>query len=179
MNSPAAVPRELVTGDRLDMIQAFVHREARLLDQRRYEDWLEVWTDESEILYWVPAEDDVAGGDEVISYIYDNNTRLRTRVKQLLTGERYSQVPTSNTVRLVSNLEAYTSGVGSGGTDIGEVRVFTSFALHEYRLGRTHVWAGHIEYRLVGPAPGNLRMAGKKVLLVDRTGAVPSMAFLL
>lgn len=169
---------ELVTGDRLDAVRAFVYREARLLDQRRYADWLEVWTSGPEDLYWVPAEDDVAGGDEVISYIYDNTTRLRTRVKQLLTGERYSQVPTSSTARVVSNLEAYTAAPGGDGDD-GAVRVLTSFALHEYRLGRSHVWAGRTEYRLVGLRSGHLRMVGKKVLLVDRTGAVPSMAFLL
>ncbi len=174
MNAPAAKLGELVTGDRLEAVRAFVHREARLLDERRYEDWLEVWTGGPGDLYWVPAEDDVAGGDEIISYIYDNTTRLRTRVKQLLTGERYSQVPTSSTARLVSNLEAYT-----GPAAAGPVRVLTSFALHEYRLGRTHVWAGRCEYRLLGLDTADPRMTAKKVLLVDRTGAVRSMAFLL
>ncbi len=178
MNAPTAVPGEPVTGHRLDAVRAFVHREARLLDQRRYADWLDVWTGGPEDLYWVPAEDDVAGGDEVISYIYDNVTRLRTRVKQLLTGERYSQVPTSNTVRVVSNLEAYTDR-DVGGPEDDEIRVLTAFALHEYRLGRTHIWAGRTEYRLAAPHSAQLRMVAKKVLLVDRTGAVPSMAFLL
>jgi 3-phenylpropionate/cinnamic acid dioxygenase small subunit len=178
MTAPTARLGELVIGDRLEAVRAFVHREARLLDERRYEDWLEVWTGGPGDLYWVPAEDDVAGGDEIISYVYDNTTRLRTRVKQLLTGERYSQVPTSSTARLVSNLEAYT-GRAADGPDGGSVRVLTSFALHEYRLGRTHVWAGRCEYRLVGLDTGELRMTAKKVLLVDRIGAVPSMAFLL
>ncbi|MGQ0482208.1 MAG: aromatic-ring-hydroxylating dioxygenase subunit beta [Pseudonocardia sp.] len=178
MNAAAAVPGELVIGNQLDAVRAFVYREARLLDQRRYADWLDIWTGGPEDLYWVPAEDDVAGGDEVISYIYDNVTRLRTRVKQLLTGERYSQVPTSNTVRVVSNLEAYTDPAAEGPHD-GGVRVLTSFALHEYRLGRTQIWAGRTEYRLVGQHAADLRMVAKKVLLVDRTGAIPSMAFLL
>ena len=99
MTAPTARLGELVIGDRLEAVRAFVHREARLLDERRYEDWLEVWTGGPGDLYWVPAEDDVAGGDEIISYVYDNTTRLRTRVKQLLTGERYSQVPTSSTAK--------------------------------------------------------------------------------
>jgi len=176
VNAPIAVPGEVVTGDLLDAVRAFVYREARLLDQRRYEDWLQTWISEPDLLYWVPAEDDVAGGDEGISFIYDNGTRLRTRVKQLLTGERYSQVPTSSTVRLVSNLEAYVDRPAGDAEQRREIRVLTSFALHEYRLGRTHIWAGRTEYRLVGE---NLRMAAKKVLLVDRVGAVPSMAFLL
>jgi 3-phenylpropionate/cinnamic acid dioxygenase small subunit len=161
-----------LTGDALERVRSFVHREARLLDERRYEDWLGVWSTTEDTLYWVPAEDEHVGGDEVISYVYDNLARLTTRVKQLLTGVRYSQVPMSNTVRLVSNLEAYADGRDA-------VRVLTSFALHEYRLGRTHVWAGRIVYGLVGLADGAPRIAMKKVVLVDRGGALPSMAFLL
>lgn len=171
MSAPAAT-REPILGDALERVRAFVHREARLLDERRYEDWLQVWAPDGDTLYWIPAGDEHGGGDEVISYTYDNRTRLATRVKQLLTGERYSQVPTSNTVRLVSNVEAYPDGAEA-------IRVLSSFALHEYRLGRTHVWAGRTEYRLVGVPDGPLRMAVKKVVLVDRTGALPSMAFLL
>lgn len=176
MSAPAAA-RDLLTGEALERVRAFVHREARLLDERRYEDWLAVWAPTGDTLYWIPAGDEHAGGDEVIAYAYDNRNRLATRVKQLLTGERYSQVPTSSTVRLVANLEAYADGTDAGGADA--VRVLTSFALHEYRLGRTHVWAGRTEYRLTGPPDGPLGMATKKVVLVDRTGALPSMAFLL
>lgn len=151
--------------------QAFVHREARLLDERRYDDWLGLWADDRDVLYWVPAGDDHAG-TEVISYIHDNGRRLHTRVRQLLTGERYSQVPHSRTVRIVAGVESEPAGPGA-------VTVHAAFALHEFRLDRTHVWAGRLEFDLVHPpGAGGLRMSRKKVLLVDRTGAVPSMAFL-
>ena len=152
--------------------QAFVHREARLLDERRYDDWLGMWADDRDILYWIPAEDDHAG-TEIISFVHDNGRRLTTRVRQLLTGERYSQVPFSRTVRIVSGVERVSAGPGA-------VTVYAAFALHEFRMDRTHVWAGRLEFDLVDPGgDGGLRMTRKKVLLVDRTGAVPSMAFLL
>lgn len=155
-----------------DAAQAFVYREARLLDERRYDDWLGLWASDQDVLYWVPAEDDHAG-TEVISYVYDNGRRMTTRVRQLLTGERYSQVPFSRTVRIVS-------GVERGQAASGAVTVYAAFALHEFRMDRTHVWAGRLEFDLVDPGgDGGLRMTRKKVLLVDRTGAVPSMAFLL
>ncbi|MBW0104510.1 hypothetical protein [Pseudonocardia sp. KRD291] len=58
--------------------------------------------------------------------------------------------------------------------------MYAAFALHEFRMDRTHVWGGRLEFDLVDPAgDGGLRMVCKKVLLVDRTGAVPSMAYLL
>lgn len=155
-----------------DAAQAFVYREARLLDERRYDDWLGLWADDRDVLYWVPAGDD-HDGTGAISYVYDNGRRMNTRVRQLLTGERYSQVPFSRTVRIVSGVEREQSGPGA-------VTVHAAFALHEFRMDRTHVWAGRLEFDLVDPAgAGGPRMTRKKVLLVDRTGAVPSMAFLL
>lgn len=58
--------------------------------------------------------------------------------------------------------------------------MYAAFSLHEFRMDRTHVWAGRLEFDLVDPAgDGGLRITRKKVLLVGRTGAVPSMAFLL
>lgn len=156
-----------------DRAQSFVFREARLLDERRYEDWLHLWADDRDVLYWVPAEND-HDPYETISFVHDNGRRLHTRVRQLLTGERYSQVPYSRTVRIVSGVECETAGTDD------TVTVRAAFALHEFRMETTHVWAGRLEFDLVDPVgTGDLRMTRKKVLLVDRTGAVPSMAFLL
>ncbi|OJY49096.1 MAG: hypothetical protein BGP03_28995 [Pseudonocardia sp. 73-21] len=76
-------------------------------------------------------------------------------------------------MRIVSGVEREQVGPGA-------VTVYATFAMHEFRMDRTHVWAGRLEFDLVSPAgDGGLRMTRKKVLLVDRTGAVPSMAFLL
>ena len=37
--------------------------------------------------------------------IYDNRSRISTRLKQLRTGKRYAQAPPSNLRRLLSNIE--------------------------------------------------------------------------
>lgn len=181
---------QAITGSHLEVAAAFVYREARALDERRYEDWLEMWDSSSEVLYWVPAEDDRLGID-TISYIYDNRRRLQTRVAQLATGERYAQIPRSQTVRVVSNVEASLekpkAAPASGGA-VAEVlrdqppalRTFAAFTLHEHRMDRSHIWAGRLEYELVDPdGTEEWRMSRKKVTLIDRASAVPSMAFLL
>jgi 3-phenylpropionate/cinnamic acid dioxygenase small subunit len=155
-----------------DAAQSFVFREARILDDRRYDDWLALWAQDRDVLYWIPADDDHAG-TEVISFAYDNGRRVHTRVRQLQTGERHAQVPYSRTVRVISNVEAEP-------TDAGVILVHAAFTLHEHRMDHTHVWAGRLEYELTDlTGDGELLMIGKKVLLVDRTSAVPSMAFIL
>src|SRR6266571_4053564 len=65
----------------------FLHREARLADEARYAEWLELWTDDG--VYWVPATTDPGANPERhLSHIYDNRARIETRVKLLQTGVR-------------------------------------------------------------------------------------------
>lgn len=70
----------------------FVYREARLADESRYADWEALWADDA--VYWVPRAEGHDPNTHV-SHIYDNRTRIATRVRQLLTGYRYSQEPAS------------------------------------------------------------------------------------
>ncbi len=71
-----------------EAVVEFLYREARLADEARYADWLALWTDEA--VYWVPATTDPEADPETrISHIYDNRSRLETRIKLLQTGHRY------------------------------------------------------------------------------------------
>jgi benzoate/toluate 1,2-dioxygenase subunit beta len=152
-------------------VQAFVFREARFLDERRYDDWLELWAMDRDVRYWIPADDD-ENETETLSFAYDNARRIQTRVKQLQTGERYAQIPVSTTVRIVSNVEAEE-------LDDGVILARATFILHEHRSQRTHVWAGRLTYHLLGSGADDFKMLRKKVTLVDRSSPVPSMAFFL
>jgi benzoate/toluate 1,2-dioxygenase subunit beta len=85
-------------------VAAFLYQEARLADEARYGEWQALWTDDG--VYWVPATTDPrADPDMHLSHIYDNKSRLDTRVKLLQTGHRYSQEPASLMRRLISNIE--------------------------------------------------------------------------
>src|SRR5688572_32710534 len=85
--------------------RALLHREARLLDQRRFEDWLKLYS--ATCIYWVPA---TAGGDprREVAVAFDDRRRLEDRVYRLRSGHAWSQTPASRTVRLVSNVEVFT-----------------------------------------------------------------------
>src|SRR3989441_13265772 len=89
----------------------FLHREARLADEARYAEWHALWTDDG--VYWVPATTDPeADPEKHLSHIYDNRTRLETRVKLLQTGHRYSQQPPSLMRRRISSIERATAEDG-------------------------------------------------------------------
>ena len=88
-----------------DQFRTLIEKEARLLDQHRYEDWLKMFT--PECVYWAPGRPE--GGDPrtEIAVIFDDRRRLEDRVYRLRTGYAWSQAPRSRTVRLVTNVEVF------------------------------------------------------------------------
>lgn len=156
--TPWGVPADVLT---------FLVREARLADEHAYEEWESLWDDEA--LYWVPRDPD-RQWHEQFSYIADNRARLHSRIAQLCTGHRYSQVPQSRMRRMLSNFE-----VTAAQDDT--VKVACNFVLHEYRLGAT-VWAGRYRYTIVRRTDG-LRLREKIVELVNAQGPVPTLGFLI
>src|SRR5262245_20752162 len=150
----------------------FLYREARLADEARYAEWLALWTDDG--IYWVPATlDPCADPDRHLSHIYDNRTRLDTRVKLLRSGHRYSQEPASLMRRLVSNVEVAREG--------GGLVVESNFILAELSVQaghEMHWWAGRATHRL-RRGGGELRMSPQKVGVVKAAEPVPERSFLI
>lgn len=122
----------------------------------------------------MPATTDPAATpDTHISHVYDNRARLETRIKLLQTGQRYSQEPASLMRRIVSNVEVTAEG--------GELVAGSNFLLGELSIQARHEmhwWIGRATHRLrrVG---GALRMASKKVVLINAAEPLPNLSFLI
>ena len=91
-----------------DEFRRLLEREARLLDQLRYEEWLRMYA--AECIYWVPSTPQAGDPRREISVMFDDRRRLEDRVYRLRTGFAWSQAPASRTVRLVTNLEVFATG---------------------------------------------------------------------
>lgn len=153
----------------LEDVTQFVYREARLQDEHRYDAWEALWTDDG--VYWVPANGDDGDPERVMSIIYDNRSRIALRIRQFHTGKRFSQTPQSRLRRLVSNIEV----LDDDGT---QLRVGCNVMIFESQTRGDVLWAARTEYRL-RRVDGELRMALKKVSLVNNADALYSMAFLV
>lgn len=150
-------------------VQQFVYREARFQDEHDYDAWEALWTDEA--TYWVPANGDAIDPTREMSIIFDNRSRIATRVKQLKTGKRHAQAPPSRVRRIVSNVELLAE-------DDSELLVGANFVVYESRERGVTLWAGRSTYRL-RPTDDGLRMAYKKVELVNNDRAIFTLAFLI
>jgi benzoate/toluate 1,2-dioxygenase subunit beta len=150
-------------------IVEFIYKEARLQDEGLYDAWEALWTDDA--LYWVPAGGDDIDPDKQISYVYDNRNRIRTRIKQLKTEDRYSQVPPSRMRRVISNLELEEG-------EEGEVIAGSNFILVETRAHGLTTWAGRTIHK-IREENGGLKLSYKKVMLVNNAEEIPTMSFLI
>ena len=153
----------------LEDVTEFVVREARLQDEHEYDAWESLWTDDG--VYWVPANGEGGDPEQEMSIIYDNRSRISLRIRQYHTGKRFSQTPRSRLRRLVSNVEVLED-------DGREIRVAANAIVFESHVRGDTVWASRNEYRLRRDGD-TLRMAFKKVVLVNNSTALASMAFLI
>src|ERR1700751_3760946 len=141
-----------------DEFRRLLEREARLLDQLRYEDWLAMYA--SEGVFWGPSTPAAGDPRREISIMFDDRRRLEDRVYRLRTGFAWSQAPASRTVRLIANVEVFASGRDT-------VRMVRSnFLIHEFWGYETRFlsgWAGHRFAR----ADGRWEIAVKQVNLIE------------
>lgn len=154
----------------LNAVTAFIYKEARLQDEHQYEAWEALWTDDG--VYWVPANGADIDPEKEMSIIYDNRSRISLRVKQLLTGKHHTQSPQSRLRRLVSNIELLDEQVS------GDIPVASNSMIFESNLRDDTIWAARSEYRL-RDVDGELRMAYKKVVLVNNDKAIYTLSFLV
>ena len=153
-----------------DEFRRLVEREARLLDQIRYEDWLAMYA--AECVYWVPSTPH--GGDprREIAVMFDDRRRLEDRIFRLRTGFAWSQAPRSRTVRLITNVEVF----ATGSDDARMLR--SNFLISEFWDRETRMltgWAGH---RIVRRG-GAWKIAAKQVNLIECDQAIRNLSIIL
>ncbi len=150
-------------------VEQFIYAEARLQDEHEYAAWEALWADDA--IYWLPANGDDIDPEQQMSIIYDNRSRIGVRVRQLLSGKRYTQDPKSAIRHLVTNVEVLDQ-TGD------EVSVGCNVMVYESSLRGETLWAARTEY-LLRDTPDGFRMARKKVALVNNDKPLFTLSFLI
>lgn len=151
-------------------IEQFLYREARLADEGRYQEWFSLWTDDA--IYWVPANEDDYDPNHHLSIIYENHESLHDRIDRLDTGKAWAQAPQSRMRRLISNIEHH------GVVENGDIEVYSNFVLGELRRGLQTVYFAQQTHRLRPGAEG-LKMASKKVILINNNEPIHNLSFIV
>lgn len=133
------MPDERIVRD----VEQFLYREARLLDERRFEEWLHLFTDD--VHYWMAARsnryprsskaiaildpDRYADEDtaEELGLFDEDIKTLTARVARLDTGMAWAEDPPSRTRHMITNIEVTPDATGS------EVTVHSNFIVYRSR----------------------------------------------
>jgi 3-phenylpropionate/cinnamic acid dioxygenase small subunit len=153
-----------------DRFRMLLEREARLLDQLRYDDWLSLYA--AECIYWVPSTPGAGDPRREISVMFDDRRRLEDRIYRFRTGFAWSQAPASRTVRLITNVEAF----ATGRDDARMLR--SNFLISEFWGDETRVltgWAGH---RVVRDGE-TWKIQAKQVNLIDCDQSIRNPSIIL
>jgi 3-phenylpropionate/cinnamic acid dioxygenase small subunit len=149
-----------------DEAHDLVAQEGMLLDQRKWDDWLALFTDD--VVYWVPAwRDEVTPTSDPQSELsliwYQGRHNLEDRVWRVKSGLSIASTPMQRTAHSATNILVADDG-----------SVHASFTVHCYNARRqeTHIFFGHYDYELRRDAVG-WKIAKKiTTLLNDRIPAV-------
>lgn len=144
-------------------IEQFLYREAALLDARRFEEWLELFTDD--LHYWMPLRYNPDGRENApqesaaddMSLFDDDKEFLAARIRRLKTGRAWAEDPPSRTRHLVTNVAIENHGA--------ELNVCSNFLIYRNRLeSEVDLYAGMREDLLRRLGDG-LKIARRKIIL--------------
>ncbi len=143
-----------------DAVRDFLFKEARLLDDRRWEEWLDCYS--PDVVYWMPCWDDedklTEDPQTEISLIYyPNRSGLEDRVFRIKTERSGATMPEPRTTHMLSGIEILNESEGA-------LEVRYNFHTLSHRYKSTNEFFGVIFVTLSG-AGGAFRITRKKIVL--------------
>ncbi len=126
-------------------VEQFLYREARLLDERRFHAWLDLFTED--VRYWMPVrstrypkeskaivildpdryDEAELGREDDLAILDETKETLGRRIARLETGMAWAEDPPSRTRHIIANIEV------EPGDTAGELKVYSNFMVYRNR----------------------------------------------
>jgi 3-phenylpropionate/cinnamic acid dioxygenase small subunit len=162
----AAAPSVKLTAQQalwLELMQFYI-REAWLLDERKFQEWLDLFTDD--VLYFMPRRKNVPRREahrEVtplgdLAILEEDKRYLEMRVARLGTGMAWAEDPPSRTRHLIGNLEA-------APLENGEARARTAFLVYRSHLETDHQLLSGCREDVLRKVNGAWKVARRTIVL--------------
>ncbi|XSC43156.1 aromatic-ring-hydroxylating dioxygenase subunit beta [Bradyrhizobium sp. RDT10] len=137
----------------------FVVREARLIDQQRFDEWLELYADDA--FYWMPLEWNQTDPRLTCSLMYEDKLLLSIRVERLKGARTFSQKPKSRCHHVLQ-----TPQVDSRDAAANSYVTWTAMHYVETRLEEQTLYAAWATHHL-SVENGKLKIKLKRVDLIN------------
>ena len=153
-----------------DLIR-FVYREARLLDEKRFDEWYDLFTEDG--FYWVPLTPGQSDPLNDTSLAYEDKLLLKLRVERLKSPRAFSQKPHSRCHHVLQQPEVERSDPAAN-----EYVVRTQYLYTETRGDEQQQYACTAFHTLT-VQDGGLKVRLKRVNLLNCDAALPSIQLFL
>jgi 3-phenylpropionate/cinnamic acid dioxygenase small subunit len=158
-------------------VEQFLYREARMLDERRFHEWLELFTDD--VRYWMPmrtsrypksskaivildpdryTEEELTREDE-LAILDETKETLRQRIARLETGMAWAEDPPSRTRHIIANIEVEPGDAAS------ELKVFSNFMVYRSRSETEQDFYIGARQDILRQVDGVWKIARRKIIL--------------
>jgi len=166
-----ALSPDRVVPDLLAEVSAFVMEEARLLDDRQFDQWLALYTPDCR--YWVPVSPEMTRPTDGVSHFHDDIQLMMARTHRLANPRAFGAEPAPRTAHVVS-------GVRIERVEGDEIEVSSSQLMLEYRNrgqfeADQRMFGGRVTHRL-RRTPEGLKIALKRVDLINADAPFNAMA---
>ena len=165
-----------------DEIEQFLYQEAELLDERQFEDWLDLLTED--IRYWMPMRRNVKFGEldreftregQDINWFDEGKDTLDRRGNQILTGVHWAEEPLSRICHSVSNVQVLKATPSV--SQATEVNVKCRFMIYRNRVQtETDFLVGKRE-EVLRSVDGQWKIAQRKIILDQNVLLAKNLTF--
>ena len=143
-------------------VEQFLYRQAETLDERQWDDWLALFTDDG--IYWMPASADQETGEGVPNIFYEDINLMLMRAKRVEHPRAWSQLPRNRTSHVVSNVVIEAEDPATG-----DIVARSKFYASEYWYDETRHFAGKYRHHLCHTDDG-YRIRLQRVDLLNAEG---------
>lgn len=138
-------------------VEEFLFHEARLLDEREFEAWMALFSDDG--IYWIPATQGQQDPLGEVSIAYEDRQLLDVRVRRLRHPDNFADQPPARTRRVIGNVLLDDS-------DGTSTVVRSNFTLVEFQNDAQRLFAGEYVHTLAAAGDG-FRIRQKRVNLLN------------
>jgi 3-phenylpropionate/cinnamic acid dioxygenase small subunit len=153
-------------GDDRTLIE-FVYREARLIDEKRFDEWYDLYADDCR--YWMPLVRGQPRGAEHTSLFDEDKLLLKIRIERLHNPKSYSQAQPSWCQHILQ-----APSVEGRDAESGIAMLRTPFMYLEYQQDQQEVYAG-VAWHHLKREGDKILIALKKIELLNCEAALPSL----
>src|SRR5436309_6228057 len=134
-------------------VERFLYHEAALIDQRRWDEWLDLFTEDAR--YWLPADEENPEDEAQAAIINEDRDGIAKRIKRLEHPSTLTELPPRRTRHFITNVRAFPLSEA-------ELLVTSNQLVYAVRLGAQAQYPGSWEHTL-GRVGEQLKISRKNV----------------